>query len=319
MTDVILTYPDSAPYRRIRDDVDTVLRGAGGATYVPTIKADDETDIGAALIEHVEQQGHHAEPVGGSYNPAVSVLVENGVPFQVGQDLMVFEIADNAILSWGLKPRTGVHALGWCEETSATNPVATAGITTKAQGSSFLCFYGGYTSNNAVPVDSKGNVLTLLDSSYYVPYGTGFQSRAYGCLNGIGGAGHTVSFTKNSIAAGEVSLALVEAINTDTIADSAVIYVGAGNPLVSGSVTVDRPAILIAAWFGDGGGQEHTAVPNNGFTVVESLLSLHPNLAVQCAFAVKAVDAGTYNVEWTETPDQGAALYLYALTNSKYP
>ena len=42
-------------------------------------------------------------------------------------------------------------------------------------------------------------------------------------------------------------------------------------------------------------------------------MNLPPNSAVQCVVAVREVmTAGTYNVTWTETPDQGAPLWLFA-------
>ena len=315
---IILAYPDTAPYRRIVDDVDAVVRGIGGRRDNPTVMVDEETEIGAALIQHLAQQGEQsgaAETV----VPGTSFLVEDGVTFQAGDDLMVMEITDSQIMSWAVAPRTGDSAFGWCEETSATNPVVTAAMATKADGSSYVYFYGGYSSNNSAPTDSKGNTLTAEDSSFYVPYGSSFQSRSYSSLDAAGGAGHSVSFLKNDVIAGEVSVAVIEAINTDTI-QGGVTYVTEGDPVVSASVTVDRPAVLVAAWFGDAGSQNHTAVPtDSGFEVKESLLALPPNLAVQCAFATKEVGPGTHDIEWDVTPPQGGALYLYALTSSNYP
>jgi hypothetical protein len=66
-------------------------------------------------------------------------------------------------------------------------------------------------------------------------------------------------------------------------------------------------------WWGDGFVYRMTAVPNNGFKVIDSYLELPPNSAVQCAVASKQVAAaGTYNVTWTGTPAQGAILWLFA-------
>ena len=56
-----------------------------------------------------------------------------------------------------------------------------------------------------------------------------------------------------------------------------------------------------------------TAVPNNGFSVIDSFLKLPDNSGVQCAVAYKQVaTAGTYNVSWTGAPIQGAILWLFA-------
>lgn len=319
---VILEYPDDAPYERIRDDIDTVLRGVGGIVASPTIKADAESAFGAALLKRVSEQGRPAETgTVGSEGPASNqALVESGVPFTAGGDTMKITIVDGVPTGWAVAPRLGGSAFGWCEETSSTNPVSTEAVDTLAGENSFIYFYAGYSSNNAVPVDSAGNILTAALSSFYVPYGTAFQARSYVSLAGQGAANHTVSFTKNDVLTGEVALALIVAKNTDTLADSDVTYRNSGEAIISGTVTVDRPALIISAWFGDGGGQTHTAVPEAGFDVVESLLSLPPNLAVQCAFAVMEVtEPGEYAVEWEATPVQGAILFTFALTNSTYP
>lgn len=60
------------------------------------------------------------------------------------------------------------------------------------------------------------------------------------------------------------------------------------------------------------GAENKTAVPNNGFTVIDSVLA--EGELVQAAVAVKNVaQAGTYDGTWTATPRQGAQLYLVAV------
>ena len=73
------------------------------------------------------------------------------------------------------------------------------------------------------------------------------------------------------------------------------------------------PATLVAYWWGDAGvDDDKTAVPDNGFTVVDSILLA--GALVQCAVATKEVaEAGTYDVTWTATPTQGAQLWLVAV------
>ena len=86
-----------------------------------------------------------------------------------------------------------------------------------------------------------------------------------------------------------------------------------GNPITSQSIVTTGPATLIAFWWGDAdGSMAHTAVPNNGFAVIDSFLDAG-NL-VQCAVAVKRVEAaGTYSVTWTSVPGQGAQLWIVAV------
>ena len=86
-----------------------------------------------------------------------------------------------------------------------------------------------------------------------------------------------------------------------------------GNPITSQSIVTTGPATLIAFWWGDAdGSMAHTAVPNNGFAVIDSFLDAG-NL-VQCAVAVTRVEAaGTYSVTWTSVPAQGAQLWIVAV------
>jgi hypothetical protein len=86
-----------------------------------------------------------------------------------------------------------------------------------------------------------------------------------------------------------------------------------GQPPTSASVTTTGPALLVAWWWGDAGVDlDKTAVPDNGFTVIDAVLA--SGALVQCAVAVRQVGvAGTYNLTWTSTPQQGAQLWLAAV------
>ena len=86
-----------------------------------------------------------------------------------------------------------------------------------------------------------------------------------------------------------------------------------GNPITSRSIVTTGPATLIAFRWGDADGSvPHSAVPNNGFAVIDSFLDAG-NL-VQCAVAVKRVSAaGTCSVTWTSVPAQGAQLWIVAV------
>lgn len=93
----------------------------------------------------------------------------------------------------------------------------------------------------------------------------------------------------------------------------AVNYPDSGSMLTSASVTTTWPATLLAFWFGDQSGLHHSAVPNNGFQIIENFVDLPPNSAVQCVVAARQVTAaGTYNVSWANSPQQGAPLWLLA-------
>src|SRR5205807_2299669 len=109
----------------------------------------------------------------------------------------------------------------------------------------------------------------------------------------------------------EVTLMVVEVKNGGVIQDSQWNKVS-GATQTSLSVTTTGPATLVSFWTGDASASSVTAVPNNGFTVVDSQL-LASN-AIEAAAATKDVSAaGTYNVTWATTPSQTGYLWLIAV------
>ena len=212
-------------------------------------------------------------------------------------------------------PALGAHTLQTQSEGLGTSPVVTRPITTQPRDSSLIVFNGGYSSNDASPEDSYGNRWKQLGND--VPFGNGYGDRfnvkAYVALDAKGGSGHIVSFAKNGDAAGEISVPFVEITHAGVLQDVSQNYAPTGLVMTSASVTTTGPATLLAVWWGDGGVKRMTAVPNNGFVVIDSFLKLPDNSGVQCAVAYKqVVAAGTYNVSWTGAPAQGAILWLFA-------
>jgi hypothetical protein len=209
----------------------------------------------------------------------------------------------------------GAHTLQTQSEGLGTNPVITEPITTQPHGSSLIVFNGGYSSNALDPIDSYGNHWKQLGND--VPFGNGYGDRfnvkAYVALAAKGGPGHTVTFIKNGNAQGEISVPFVEIKDAGVLKDVSQTYAPTGTVMTSGSVTTTGPATLIAVWWGDGGIKRMSAVPNNGFEIIDSFLKLPDNSGVQCAVAYKQVaTAGKYNVSWTGAPAQGAILWLLA-------
>ena len=137
----------------------------------------------------------------------------------------------------------------------------------------------------------------------------------YVCEHAVGGAGHVVSAAK-AVVADETTLTVVEVLNGGVLHDLKWSEVLAGNPLTSRSVTTTGAALLVAWWWGDANVKfNKTAVPDNGFVVIDSILL--QGALVQCAVAVRQVDvAGTYHVTWTATPLQGAQLWIAAVQSS---
>jgi hypothetical protein len=185
--------------------------------------------------------------------------------------------------------------------TLATKPTNSTIVVSVGRGNRFV---------HAAPSDNKGNAFTLLgqDQKYtrYPDSGTALYAGA----NITGGANHVISTTTPS--EDEITFAAVEVVN-GTRVQQFEWNEQLQAPLTSRSVTTTGPATLVAFWWGDAPEpQNKTAVPNNGFFVIDSILQ--SGALVQCAVAVKNVTAaGTYDVTWTATPAQGAQLWLVAI------
>lgn len=210
-------------------------------------------------------------------------------------------------------PRLGAHTLAFHRYGGNTAPITSNGIATQSFGSTLLACVGrGDLSAFSLPRDNKGSTPCLQLGAAH-PYtlwgssGTGLYSFA----NASGGSGHTV--TTDTPPGDEITLAVVEIVNGGLIRDYKWNEVLSGQPITSLSVTTTGPATLVAFWWGDAGVDGNkTAMPNNGFVVIDSVLE--SGALVQCAVAAKEVAAaGTYDVTWTATPRQGAQLWLVAV------
>jgi len=208
----------------------------------------------------------------------------------------------------------GVHTLVGQEDGRADAVAQTRPLMTEERGSAFIAVSAGYVSNGAAPVDNKGNQWQPFgERVVYAGYDGRFDVAAYLVLNGQGGADHRVWIEKHGEPKGELTMPVVEVRNAGRLVDAQQNYAPLGNRLTSGTVTTDGPALLVAFWWGDGRGLRHSAVPDNGFEIVERFTRLPPNSAVQCAVAIREVDrAGEYKVTWSTTPAQGAPLWLFA-------
>lgn len=234
-------------------------------------------------------------------------------------------------------PALGAHTLLVHAQGRGTSPAISSPVATQAHGSSLLVLVGGYASNAAMPTDSYANTWHRVGRGVvYDGYESRFDVRAYIVAAASGGAAHTVSLAKQGSPSGEVSMPFLEIRHAGVLQDAAQNYpkVAAAAPVgkldhawrrlvakspiaagsaTSGTVTTTGPAMLVAVWWGDAFVYSMTVVPDNGFQVIDSLLELPPDSAVQCAVAVKQVDGpGKYHVTWTGAPAQGAILWLFA-------
>jgi hypothetical protein len=214
-------------------------------------------------------------------------------------------------LTGAAAPQLGAHVLLTQDEQLGTSPAVTPAIATQSSGSSLLALSMGWNSNFANPTDSFGNAW-IPQGPMHVYAGGEFHTAMWAVPQAIGGSAHKLSMVKAGHPAGEISLGFVEVMNGGSV--KTIFNAAPDWNQTPGSITVNGPATLIAVWGGDAWGLSHTALPDNGFTVIDSYLNLGPNSGVQVAIATKQVsEAGTYTVHWTSTPLQNAACYLIAV------
>ncbi|ULU24017.1 hypothetical protein [Dyella terrae] len=246
--------------------------------------------------------------------------------------------ADDAMPVMQIAPTLGAHTMLTQSESDGSSPAVTAGIHTQEEGSSFLVLVAGHADNDAIPTDSYANTWKRIgDPVTYDGYDGRFNASAYLAIGAHGGKHHTVQVVKAGSPNGEITIPFVEILHAGKLQDVAQNYPTpsvparaankltrawqgiVGSPdttnslLTSGTVTTTGPATLVAVWLGDAYIYSMTAVPSEGFKVIDSYLHLPPNSGVQGAVAVRQVDAaGTYSVTWSGTPAQGAILWLFA-------
>lgn len=212
----------------------------------------------------------------------------------------------------------GAHVLLWHEDGNGPPTAVTPAIATQVGGSSMVAFSAGYTSNTLGPTDNKGNNWTPFGNPVvYRGYNGEFNVKAYLVLSAHGGAGHRLSIVKNGAPSGEITLPFVEVRQAGVLQSVAQTYPQAAATITSGNVITTGAATLLAFWWGDATGLQHSAIPNNGFSIIENFVSLPPGSAVQAVVASRQVaTAGTYNVSWTQSPSEGAVLWLFAFQSA---
>jgi len=214
-------------------------------------------------------------------------------------------------------PGLGGHAVNY-SRLGAPNPhpmpITTPPMTTHT-GSTLVVGVGrGKKILFALPTDNKGNAPyqqmgAVHPYTHWVDSGTAL----YAFPSAAGGAGFKVSASTDD--EDEITIFALEVLGGSSIQSvwNEVVQPSQPVPVTSRSITTTGPATLIAFWWGDAASNvDHTAVPDNDFTVVDAVLG--GGSLVQGAVAVKTVtDAGTFNVTWTATPVQGAQLWLVAV------
>jgi hypothetical protein len=201
-------------------------------------------------------------------------------------------------------------------------PKADLSLETSPSGSMVIVGVGAKTADIKKGItDNKGNKYSLLDGvkPYTVDYPAYGTATLVSDSSMAGGTDHELTVQVEQF--GEVTMFATEIIGGERVVDFKYEYqpnLGSKKTQTSDAVTTTGPALLLAYWWGSSGTTPgevpYTAVPNNGFDVIDSVLVNHPNGEVQGALAVKTVqEAGSYDVTWTHDPAQGAHLWLVAV------
>lgn len=208
---------------------------------------------------------------------------------------------------------------------------ALATIDTQATGSIVIIAGGGKSSDLGLGwTENKSNTIRKLSAVLDYPDFGGYGTQI-GVTNNpmAGGSGH--AFTVQVANEDESTIFVDEAIGARRVSFIHASFndTSPGTTVSIGPLVVDGPAVLFAYWFGaspvnppftgtsgphgTGVGTPYTAVPNNGFTVLDANLNNFENGEVQAAAAAKVVSVGgSYSVTWTHSPAQGAELWLVA-------
>jgi hypothetical protein len=203
-----------------------------------------------------------------------------------------------------------VNAASFKFDGSSSAAVSTPSLATHATGSTIVvCIGRGILSAHAPPTDNKGNTYTQIGVRHAYSIWPTSGTACYAAVSAIGGSGHVITApVLGSSPNDENTMSVIEIVGGSRIQDAAWNE-DASSPLTTGNVTTTGPATLIAVWWGSGL-EDHVATPDNGFTVLHSVLQNGP--LVQMAAATKAVSgAGTYNVSWASR--EGAQLWLIAV------
>jgi len=199
--------------------------------------------------------------------------------------------------------------------------ISTRALNTQPSGSTMLVCIGrgAISAFTNTPTDNHGNspYIQLGSTHPYVPLYPDSGTALYAFPFAVGGTGQVI--TASTIAQDEVTLDTVEVKNGGVIQDYKWNEVLQGHPLTSLDVTTTGPATLVAFWWGDGNQYfVHTAIPDNGFTLIDSLGPL--GSYVQTAVATRDVaSAGTYHVTWDSGGNEGAQLWLVAVQSEPLP
>lgn len=147
----------------------------------------------------------------------------------------------------------------------------TAGINTQSTGSSFIVVVSGEGSAVTGVTDNKGNTYSPLGTAWADTINSfQFRGRAFICLNGAGGTGHT--FTQAGASFPTIYVAEIKSTSALSIEnqDFATAATATSAPVNLGSATASASSIALGLFAGTGISATVTYSFSNGYTEIVS-------------------------------------------------
>lgn len=212
----------------------------------------------------------------------------------------------------------GGHAVA---NNTFTTSTTTSGITTQASGSTFVVCVQTNRAGDPIHVssivDSKGNTYTLATSDN-PGYAGDILLAAYVCVNGTGGASHTVTATFDEQATNTVWFVEITGADTSSPADGVAHTTGggtAGTSMPGVTVTTTNANDLILSFLGtygfDTGTVTITANTGSGWAIIDSILTGSVSRHGASSYVVKS-STGSYADTYTSNSTDGFSVLTLA-------
>lgn len=211
----------------------------------------------------------------------------------------------------------GQTSKGISPDGNATS-VTSLGVNTAASGSAFvLGLSWGFTNGStfATVSDNKGNTYTQIGTELV---SGSHRARLYYCENGVGGTGHTATFTVNSLDYMGIFFLEITGGALSGILDKNAQQNDTASPFTSGATATTAQAneMLVGFVTGDSGSNPAThgvsgATPATGWTIHAGAEETNGSVTVAGAIATNIVAAtGAYEAGFTESGASRAHVFI---------
>lgn len=209
-------------------------------------------------------------------------------------------------------PTLGDNAIVWSRNGMGTNPQSAGPMVTQTGSKLVVVLACGPEVATQVPTDNYGNTFVQRGSRVEYDLYPGYGTNVFIAENIVGGSGHVVSVDTTAAPFNEFTMHVAEVRGAAKVAGVDFVETSLPAAPISPPVTTTAPALMLAYWWGSDGSGVDTITAGDGFTTfAEKATGTTIGGYIQGASAHRATAAaGTYTVEWTASPAQGAILGL---------